>query len=58
MKLSFRKCIVLIILGAIVIQVGIQSYYIKKIADDSAKRLLAYTDNTVKQIENLSLIHI
>ena len=42
----------LIIFAAILIQVGIQGFYIRKIADTSAKRLLAYTDNTVKQIEN------
>ncbi len=52
MRLSFKKSIVLIILAAILIQVGSQFIYIRKIAENSAQRLLAYTNTTVKQIEN------
>lgn len=52
MKLSFKKSIVLIIFVAVLIQAGSQFIYIQKIADNSAKRLLSYTDTTVKQIEN------
>ena len=52
MRLSFKKSIVLIILAAILIQVGSQFIYIHKIAENSAQRLLSYTNTTVKQIEN------
>lgn len=51
MRLSFKKSIVLIILAAILIQVGSQFIYIHKIAENSAQRLLSYTNTTVKQIE-------
>ena len=39
MRLSFKKSIVLIILAAILIQVGSQFIYIHKIAENSAQRL-------------------
>ena len=52
MKLSFKKSIVLIIFAAVLIQIGSQFIYIHRIAENSAKRLLSYTNTTVKQIEN------
>lgn len=52
MRLSFKKSTFLIILAAILLLVGIQAYYINKIARNSVESLEIYTDTVMSQIEN------